>query len=149
MLRQRPQGDDLHPACQGILDSTVGQHIRRAGEEELARLRVAVDCLLDRQKKIGRALDLIDHCRFRKPGDEAGRVGQGGIACRLVVQADHSRGLLMGRNLGDQGALADLPRAHDEDHPGVRQRLDDQRPSGAFDEVIRHARNSRPGCADL
>jgi hypothetical protein len=42
-LRERPQGQVVHPAGEGVADGRDPAQVRRTGEQELARRVIAVD----------------------------------------------------------------------------------------------------------
>ena len=115
---QRQHLDGFHPAGQAVGDSRQGQHIRRAGEQKSTRAIVLIDCLLDRQQQVGRALDFVDDGSVQA-ANEAGRIGLGGLKHRLIVERDI--GPTGVPHFSDERGLAGPARSHDQDHRGIRK----------------------------
>ena len=120
-LGERPQLDRLHPTRQGVRQAAQPEHAGRAGEQVTARPGVGVDLFLDREEQLGHPLRLGEHPQ-RGEGHQPGRGGGRGPPGRLVGQVAPFRRAPTGDD-ACEGALAALPRAGDQDHPGVRQRL--------------------------
>jgi len=68
-------------------------------------------------------VNLVDERRMRQAGDEPAGVGKRGLARRLVVQRQHRGDGVRCGYLSRERALAYLAGTHDEDDPGVAQRL--------------------------
>ena len=106
---------------------------------------MGVDVLLDGQEKVRRPLNLVDERRMRQAGDEPAGVGKRGLARRLVVEGQHRGDGVRCGYLSRERALAYLAGAHDEDDPGVAQRLVYERADGAWIDVGRsHRRGWQP-----
>ena len=116
--RQRQHLEGLHPAGETVGDPWQGQHIRRAREEKPARTIILVDRLLDRQKQVGSALDLVDDGPVEAP-DETGRIGLGSLEDGLIVERDIvSTGF---PHLLDERGLAGPARSYDQHHGRIRK----------------------------
>ena len=135
-LGQRPQREAVDPAGQGVEDPLAGQDVRRSGDDEPPRDRVRVDCLLELQQQVGRAVDLVDERRAAQARDEPGRVVVGGLARGRFVEAElaHRPGAAWSGELADQRGLADLARPGDEDDPRVVDAVGDQRLHASIDQ---------------
>ena len=94
------------------------QQIGRSGQHESSGLPITIDGALDGNQEIRRALHFVDRHAIR-PGDEAFRIAEGLAACVKIVEGkpQHSRSCGC---IGDEGALARLPRTHDHGH-GLRR----------------------------
>lgn len=124
---QRPQGDDLDPSGERVLDFAVGEDVGRARQQKLARRLVGVDGPLDREQQIGAGpLDLVEQDRAREAGHESLGVAARRIPRRSVVKAEHVSEVLARRDLSRQGALAHLPGAHHVDDAGIGQCFQDR-----------------------
>jgi hypothetical protein len=54
------------------------------------------------------AVEGVDGDESVDVGDEPGRIDSGGLGGRIVVEVDQPRRVLIGSDLGDEHALADL-----------------------------------------
>ena len=82
---------------------------------------------------------------MRQAGDEPAGVGKRGLARRLVVEGQHRGDGVRCGYLSRERALAYLAGTHDEDDPGVAQRLVYERADGAWIDVGRsHRRGWQP-----
>ena len=118
--RERQHPECLHPAGQAVGDPWHGQHIGRAREKKTAWAIILIDRLLDRQKQVGRTLNLVDGDPVQTP-DEPGRIGSGRIKHCLVIERDV--GAVGFLHALDERGLARPARSHDKNHGRIRKSL--------------------------
>ncbi len=97
-----------------------------------------VDSHLDRQQQVRCALDLIDYDGRLESGDESRRIIDRGFARRLVIEREHHRWTIGGRDLLHKRALAHLSSSQDHDDAGVVESFKDEGAETTFDH---HAGN--------
>ncbi len=99
--------------------------VRRTGEQELASRGVEVGCLLHgKQKTPTRPLELVDGSRTWQRLDEADRIGTRPPEQAFVVEAVPGVVRQL-EQLTDEGGLASLPRAAEDDETERREQLAD------------------------
>lgn len=83
-------------------------------------------------------MDLIDGDRFVDVGYEPGRVGSCGRGGRVVVEVDQTRRMLIGSDLSNECALADLAGSKDGDSAAVGQRVHNVATEVAVEQALGH-----------
>lgn len=118
---------------------------RRPREQELAAGPVAVEALLDREQQPGRALDLVNDRWYGDPGDQPSGICSRCVRGCFVIEIDEARAVVACCQVGDECALAHLPRAQQRNGATLGQGFQEGRTNMAGQQVRGHAHEHSAG----